>query len=309
MNRLRTVLKVVIALVAAINIGLVFLTDDYTGFLAGIKERFARPAAAESVVSGTESTVSGSESVDEANPENAFVFDPETLVYNGTGRLDLLQGVSFGDLSPEEIRKSVFAKIGTGKAANTKVITYSIDTGSGTVTAQRALTLENYTGPKLTLPAEMPEISLSTLDTMGKKVAAAEGFSAQDGCGNDISSTLTCSVLVDSTDISNVSCNFSITNMFGDSDYASATVTPTIDLPFIELVMTEATYSPSNPFTGYYSNIKRVIDTDGSSIGSLVKCTGEVNTEVPGTYYLTYTVTNNAGLSAIPVTLTVHITA
>ncbi|MBR3068634.1 MAG: DUF5011 domain-containing protein, partial [Lachnospiraceae bacterium] len=39
-----------------------------------------------------------------------------------------------------------------------------------------------------------------------------------------------------------------------------------------------------------------------------VRCEGEVNTEVPGTYVLTYTVTNDAGLSALPVSLVVHIT-
>ena len=54
--------------------------------------------------------------------------------------------------------------------------------------------------------------------------------------------------------------------------------------------------------------MKRVIDTDGSSIGAKVRCEGEVNTEVPGTYVLTYTVTNDAGLSALPVSLVVHIT-
>ena len=174
--------------------------------------------------------------------------------------------------------------------------------------ADRPLTLENYSGPMLALPAAMPEVSLSTLESMGARVVTSEGFVADDGYGNNIGDSLVSSVEIDPTDITNITYNFSLSNMFGDTAYAGTSVSPVIDLPFIELITAEVTCSPSNPFTGKYANVKRVIDTDGSSIGAKVRCEGEVNTEVPGTYILTYTVTNDAGLSALPVSLVVHIT-
>ena len=305
MSLFRKILKVVIAVVAVIYIGLVFLTDDYTAFIPSLLERFK--AAEETEV---ESEAEAESVEEEAAPTaaNAFSFDPETLVYDGTGSLNLLEGVSFGTLTPEEIRTGVFAEIKPGTSKNAKVISYSVKTDSGTVKADRPLTLENYSGPMLALPAAMPEVSLSTLESMGARVVTSEGFVADDGYGNNIGDSLVSSVEIDPTDITNITYNFSLSNMFGDTAYAGVSVSPVIDLPFIELITAEVTCSPSNPFTGKYANVKRVIDTDGSSIGAKVRCEGEVNTEVPGTYILTYTVTNDAGLSALPVSLVVHIT-
>ena len=40
MSLFRKILKVVIAVVAVINIGLVFLTDDYTAFIPSLLESF-----------------------------------------------------------------------------------------------------------------------------------------------------------------------------------------------------------------------------------------------------------------------------
>ena len=303
MSLFRKILKVVIAVVAVINIGLVFLTDDYTAFIPSLLERFK--AAEETEVESEAESVE-----EEAAPTaaNAFSFDPETLVYDGTGSLNLLEGVSFGTLTPEEVRTSVFAEIKAGTSKNAKVISYSVKTDSGTVKADRPLTLENYSGPMLALPAAMPEVSLSTLESMGARVVTSEGFIADDGYGNNIGDSLVSSVEIDPTDITNITYNFSLSNMFGDTAYAGTSVSPVIDLPFIELFTAEATYSPSNPFTGKYSNVRRVVDTDGSSIGSRIRCEGEVDPNVPGTYILTYTVTNEAGLSALPVSLVVHIT-
>lgn len=303
MSLFRKILKVVIAVVAVINIGLVFLTDDYTAFIPSLLERFK--AAEETEVESEAESVE-----EEAVPTavSAFSFDPETLVYDGTGSLNLLEGVSFGTLTPEEVRTSVFAEIKAGTSKNAKVISYSVKTDSGTVKADRPLTLENYSGPMLALPAAMPEVSLSTLESMGARVVTSEGFIADDGYGNNIGDSLVSSVEIDPTDITNITYNFSLSNMFGDTAYAGTSVSPVIDLPFIELFTAEATYSPSNPFTGKYSNVRRVVDTDGSSIGSRIRCEGEVDSNVPGTYILTYTVTNEAGLSALPVSLVVHIT-
>ena len=161
MSLFRKILKVVIAVVAVINIGLVFLTDDYTAFIPSLLERFK--AAEETEVESEAESVE-EEAAPTAAPAsaNAFSFDPETLVYDGTGSLNLLEGVSFGTLTPEEIRTGVFAEIKAGTSKNAKVISYSVKTDSGTVKADRPLTLENYSGPMLALPAAMPEVSLST---------------------------------------------------------------------------------------------------------------------------------------------------
>ena len=245
MSLFRKILKVVIAVAAVINIGLVFLTDDYTAFIPSLLERF-KTAEETEVESEAESVE------EEAAPvsSDGFSFDPETLVYDGTGSLNLLEGVSFGTLTPEEVRTSVFAEIKAGTSKNAKVISYSVKTDSGTVKADRPLTLENYSGPMLALPAAMPEVSLSTLESMGARVVTSEGFVADDGYGNNIGDSLVSSVEIDPTNIENVTYNFSLTNMFGDTAYAGTSVSPVIDLPFIELTTAEVTCSPSNPFTG-----------------------------------------------------------
>ena len=51
---------------------------------------------------------------------DAFVFDPETLVYDGTGDLDLLEGVTLEGYNEEQLKKMVYIRISTSDSLSEK---------------------------------------------------------------------------------------------------------------------------------------------------------------------------------------------
>ena len=70
---------------------------------------------------------------------DAFVFDPETLVYDGTGDIDFLEGVTLEGYNAEQLKKMVYIRISTGDSLSEKIIEYTADTDDGRVRSMRNL--------------------------------------------------------------------------------------------------------------------------------------------------------------------------
>ena len=68
---------------------------------------------------------------------DAFAFDPETLVYDGTGELDLLEGVTLEGYNEEQLKKMVYIRISTADSLSEKIIEYTADTEEGRVRSMR----------------------------------------------------------------------------------------------------------------------------------------------------------------------------
>ena len=51
---------------------------------------------------------------------DAFVFDPETLVYDGTGDIDFLEGVTLEGYNEEQLKSMVYIRISTGDSLSKK---------------------------------------------------------------------------------------------------------------------------------------------------------------------------------------------
>lgn len=70
---------------------------------------------------------------------DAFVFDPETLIYDGTGDIDFLEGVTLEGYNEEQLKSMVYIRISTGDSLSEKIIEYTADTEEGRVRSMRNL--------------------------------------------------------------------------------------------------------------------------------------------------------------------------
>lgn len=236
----------------------------------------------------------------------AFSFEPESLTYDGSTELDLLSGVTLTGPDGTALDAEIFARISTGSSISEKVIEYSADTDAGQLTASRDLKLVNYNGPAIILPDPLPEIDETMLDSISSAMPSDGTFRAEDGYGNDITSSITFSYTRDETDPTKVHYTFTITNMFNDSATVEAAFTIANPKPVITLTENAVTIKKNSAFSPS-SYIASAVDVDGSSILHKVTIEGKVNTWKVGTYTLVYSVTGGDGSSSIPKELVITV--
>lgn len=233
-----------------------------------------------------------------------FSFNPDTLVYDGTTELDLLSGVSLTDQNGNAVDASIFTNIRTADSISSKTIEYFAETGAGLVSGTRNLLLMNYYGPSITLPQTLPEIEESMLDSVLSVMSAEEGFRADDGFGNDITSAITCEYTQNDASPNLIHYKFTITNKFNDSASAEVDLALGSPKPIITLT-TDTVAIAANTYFNPISYVATAVDVDGSSLFEQIIINGEVNVSVPGTYTLEYYSFSSDGTRSLPKTLTV----
>lgn len=244
--------------------------------------------------------------VEEVPTKPMFQFTSDTLTYDGTSTLDLLDGVSLIKSDGVVSNLDIFVHIKTGSSLTQKIIEYTADTSQGQVSAERKLELKNYSGPKLKLPDSLPEITEEQLDTILSLMPTDGSFYADDGYGKDITNAVTTEYTVDLNDPSTIHYVFSITNSFNDTVSASADLTLQRTRPVILLSNDFITIKRNTEFNPL-EYIILAEDIDGTSLLQKVKIDGELNLRVPGQYTLTYTVTSDDKITSLPQTLMVVI--
>ena len=120
-----------------------------------------------------------------------FSFEPDSITYDGSTELDLLSGVTLTDSNGTAVDTLIFTNIRTADAITSKTIEYFAETDAGRVSATRGLQLVNYNGPSITLPETLPEIEESMLNSVLSVMPTDGSFRADDGFGNDITSSIT----------------------------------------------------------------------------------------------------------------------
>lgn len=244
--------------------------------------------------------------VEEVPAKPMFQFASDTLTYDGTKTLDLLDGVSLIKSDGSVSNLDIFVHIKTGSSLSKKIIEYSADTPQGQVTATRALELKNYNGPKLEIPDSLPAITEEQLQNILSYMPNDGSFYADDGYGKDISNAVTIEYAVDFNDPNIVHYVFSITNSFNDTVSVSADLTLERTRPVVLLSEDLVTIQRNAEFNPL-EYIVLAADVDGTSLLQEVKIDGELNLRVPGQYTLTYTVTSDDKITSLPQTLTVVI--
>lgn len=287
-------IKTAACIVAAANLAGLFF------FHYGISPVLAERPEADAVSEIPEGTANAEDSGYE------FTFDSDTLTYDGSSDLDLLDGVSLTDPDGNALDAEIFARITTGDSLSEKIVIYSADTSAGQLTASRELKLENYSGPTFTLPDPLPKIAESALPSVLSAMPDDGSFRAEDGYGNDISSAVTFRYNRSETEPSKVHYVFKVTNMFNDTVSVEADFTISDPRPLITLTESAVTVEANTPFSPE-AYIASAVDTDGSSLLQSVTVKAPANMDEPGTYTLTYTVTGKDGRTSLPARLNVTV--
>ena len=258
-------------------------------------------ASAEAGTAGE--TSAASSAPDAETDEYVIELESDTLVYDGSGTLDLLEGVSLVGPDGQVSNQDVFAYIRAGDTLSQKIVEYTAETPAGQVSATRTLELANYSGPSLELPESIPAIADNELDGLLDQLLAGGEIHADDGYGNDISQSVTASYTREEENPYLARYVFTVSNSFNDSVSVSVDVDIT-PLPIITLTADEVTV-PLNSSFSVLSYVADAVDTDGSSLMRNIIVDGEVDTSVAGEYILTYQAHSPSGAYSNPVELRV----
>lgn len=153
---------------------------------------------------------------------DAFGFDPDTLIYDGIGDIDFLQGVTLEGYNEEQLKKMVYIRISTGDSLSEKIIEYTADTDDGRVRSMRNLLLRNYNGPSIVLPDEMPTVTMGTVDHIKDLMPEGKTYRVDDGFGNDAREHVQIDAARSPMNSSEVNYTFILENAFGDRTVAKA---------------------------------------------------------------------------------------
>lgn len=218
---------------------------------------------------------------------DSFEFDPEELTYDGNGDLDLLKGVSLPGFSRQELKERTFVSIETVGALSKKRVEYSAEKDGVRYRSMRNLHLSGYTGPKITMPQHIPDVTEEIIDRFGTLLKSEEDFKVDDGFGNDASAHMEVTAERSTVDSSLVHYVVSIENVFGDRDRVTQDVVLSGDMPVIALTTPEVRIGVRQEFDAL-DYIAKAENADHSSAIDAVLVAGAVSTNEAGEYTLTY---------------------
>ena len=257
----------------------------------------------------TSHQVKGAAAVKTENSE-CFEFDPETLTYDGEGDLDLLEGVTFTDLTDpdaagessesgsgkgaakrgQELRDIVFVRISAGTALYRKNITYTAQLSNGeTASAVRPLRLEGYSRPTITMPSDdkIPQLTRDTMDSIQNEVMDTKGFSADDGFGNDARDHIEVYYETDRLDSSLIHYTYELTNPFNDRAVTSLDMELPSGEARIILSTASVTITQEESFDPL-DIIVRAVNADGSDGRYDIIVSGILDQTKPGSNTIRY---------------------
>lgn len=282
MKTLGKYLKIFIAMLAILNLMALFVFQYDFSFL----EKFL-------FISGLpfdnqlEHKEEETEDVETSAPDWFFQFETDTLTYDGTSELDLLEGVTLvntlGQFSDEEI----FVRITTGSNVSSKIIEYSADTEDGRVVGTRNLQLMNYQGPSIVVNEAITSIETTDVNNISTLLITSGSLTATDGFNLDISEAVTATYTRDTENLTLIHCSFTITNMFNDTKTVNKDITLTLTKPLIVLTESSVTIKVGERFDAA-SYIEAAINIDGTSLRDRITIEGNVDVNTPGTYEVKY---------------------
>lgn len=218
---------------------------------------------------------------------DAFQFEPEELSYDGTGDIDLLEGVSLEGYTTQELKTKVFTHIYAGDTLSEKKIQYTAETEEGKVRSTRSLKLHNYSGPKIIIPNNLPEVTRQSAENFASLLATKSGYAVDDGFGNDVKEHAEISYEKDNKESALLHYKIVFDNMFGDEDVKKVDVLLSGVPAYLALADSEITLGVGEAFDPM-SYVTKAELTDGTKVFDAVLSNGVVDTSKEGTYEVKY---------------------
>lgn len=215
-------------------------------------------------------------------------FENEAVHYDGTGALDLMEGVHAVDADGGDVTDLVTAVVSAGDNDNIteKRIRYSVFSGDGEETVgYRQLILENYTGPSIET-ADALSLEAEELSDPAVHLSESGQMTVQDGFGKDAADQVTW--IREKTAPGTYDITFTYVNQF--SDTAERTVPVSVNGETEDLTITLLTEEAEIPLGTEFDPEDYLEISDPTGSASSVQVTGEVDTEREGRYSVYYTV-------------------
>lgn len=215
-------------------------------------------------------------------------FESEELVYSGSGKLDLMDGVRAESSLGEDLTSQVSAVLTGEGTGNKKTVRYTVfDSQGKEVSRTRTLLLKDYQGPQiqaedsLDLTAEDLENLIETLEKRGE-------IKGEDGFGMDITDRITWKREKLST--GRYLLTFTLSNDYLDTVQKEAEAYIEGEPQDIQLTLAED--SVTIPLGAEFSPWDYVLAAQDPSFGSIadrIQISSNVDVSVPGNYYVVYT--------------------
>ena len=215
-------------------------------------------------------------------------FESEELVYSGSGKLDLMDGVRAESSLGEDLTSQVSAVLTGEGTGNKKTVRYTVfDSQGKEVSRTRTLLLKDYQGPQiqaedsLELTAEDLENLIETLEKRGE-------IKGEDGFGMDITDRITWKREKLST--GRYLLTFTLSNDYLDTVQKEAEAYIEGEPQDIQITLAED--SVTIPLGAEFSPWDYVLAAQDPSFGSIadrIQISSSVDVSVPGNYYVVYT--------------------
>lgn len=234
-------------------------------------------------------------------------FETDELTYKGSGSLNLTKGVTVLDENGVEVKATLYSEIKDGNSKSQKIIQYVAEDSYGnTGTASRTLVLKSYDGPSIQISDDHPSIDDTELKSLSSIFKDSNALAADDGYGNDITSSIEASYTIEDMEAQEIKITFKVTNLFNDSASKSITIPLHRTKPLIVLSKEAIHLDLGTTFLAT-SYIASATDEDGNDISTAVYTEGDIDTGNAGTYRITYKLTDANGNEADPVSLKITV--
>ena len=231
-------------------------------------------------------------------------FENEALHYDGTGALNLMEGVRAVDADGSDVTDQVTAVVSAGDNITEKRIRYSVFSGDGEETVgYRQLILENYMGPTIET-ADTLSLEAEELADPAVHLSESGQMTVQDGFGKDAADQVTW--IREKTAPGTYDITFTYVNQF--SDTAERTVPVSVNGETEDLTITLLTDEAEIPLGTEFDPEDYLEISDPTGSASSVQVTGEVDTEREGRYSVYYTVISSDRTQRAGVLLKVEVT-
>ncbi len=234
-------------------------------------------------------------------------FEPEILEYDGSGPLDLMEGVTAIDPSGRDVTGEVQAVLTADGTGNEKKIRYSVFAENGAeTTTTRTLRLEGYTGPQIQVQDPL-ELTAEDLDDLVHILANRELLTADDGFGNQVLSQVSWVRRRQAKGVYTI--RFELRNDYQDAIQVTAEARISGQVSDIELELAQTRISIPTGSSFYpMEYVAAASDPQQGDLLSQVKYNSSVDPSRPGSYVVSYTLTSLDGTQEAEAVLQVTVT-
>lgn len=242
----------------------------------------------------------------ETQEEAEIIFNPEDLVYDGSGKLDLMEGVSAKE-NGKDITSQVNAFLTGDGTQEKKKIRYTVfDSGGKEISKERNLLMEGYEGPHI-MVSESLEISAEDLTDLTGRLSERGELKGENGFGVDVTEAISWTREKISKGLYKIV--FTLTNEYLDETQEEIQASVSGEVQDIQLGLAESSIEITAGTEFFPLDYVEVAnDPDYGSIADRIQVNNMVDIQTPGVYHVVYTLTSMDGTQITEEVLTVTVT-